>query len=82
LSHDRRLCVEVLLLLDGGIGLSLSCGVQLLGIMHQLLCMGFELVSQSLPSTVQDLHHIETLLPRLRLLPLRGHPLLEQEDPH
>jgi hypothetical protein len=34
LSHGRHLCVEVLLLLDGGIGTSLTCGVLLLGVMQ------------------------------------------------
>jgi hypothetical protein len=50
LTHGHRLCVEVLLLLDGGIGMSLNCGVQLHGIVQQLLCLGIELVSYSLPS--------------------------------
>jgi hypothetical protein len=76
------LCVEVLLLLDGGIGMSLSRGVQLLGVVQQLLSLGIKVVSHYLPSTVQDLHHIEVLLPHLRLLLLRGRQLLEQRDPH
>jgi hypothetical protein len=82
LSHGHRLCVEVLLQLDGGIGMSLSCGIQLLGIMQKLLRLGVELVSYSLPSGEHDLHHIEVLLPHLCLLLLRGRPLLKQEDPH
>jgi hypothetical protein len=82
LSGGRRLCVEGLLLLDGGVGMSLSCGIQLLGVMQQLLSLGIKLVSHCLPSTIQDLHHVEVFLPRLHLLLLRGHLLLEQGEPH
>jgi hypothetical protein len=82
LSCHRRMCIEVLLLFDSGIGTSLNCCVQLLGVVHQLLCLGVELVCHSLPSVVLDLHHVEVLLPHLCLLHLRGRPLLVQGDPH
>jgi hypothetical protein len=82
LSRDRRLCIEVLLLLDGGIGMSPSYGLQLLGIVQLLLILGIKLVSHNLPFVVQHLRHVEVLLPRLRLLLLRGCSLLEQGDPH
>jgi hypothetical protein len=71
------MCIEVLLLLDGGIGMSLSCGVQLIAVIQQLLRLGVELVSYSLPSVEQDLHHVEALLPHLCLLLLRGCPHLK-----
>jgi hypothetical protein len=81
LSLDCRLCIEVLLLLDGGTGTSLSYGVQLLGVIQWLLRLGVELVYHSMPPSEQDLHHVEALLPRLHLLLLRGRLLLKQGDP-
>jgi hypothetical protein len=76
------LCIEVLLLLDGGINTSLSRGIQLLGVMQQLLSLRIKLVSHCLSSAIQDLHHIEVLPPLLYLLLLRGCLLLEHGDPH
>jgi hypothetical protein len=42
LANNDCACVEILLLLDSGVGTGLSRGVQLFGTHHQLLGLGVE----------------------------------------
>jgi hypothetical protein len=69
LSHGDRLDVEDLLLLDGGDGMGLNLGIQLLGTLHQLLGLDVELADGDLLFCKQGRFLVQPLLHhRLQLL--------------
>jgi hypothetical protein len=72
---------KLLLLLDGGVGQGLNCGLELLGFRKYLLQCNIELVDGSPLPIEQLLPHIEVPLPRLRPHLLGGSLLLEHRDP-
>jgi hypothetical protein len=81
LADSDRARVEVLLLLDSGVGTGLNRGVQLFGTRHQLLGIGVEQTNVNSLLIEQVLHLIQQLPLHHRPLPLGAGMLLEQGTP-
>jgi hypothetical protein len=77
LADDARARIEVLLLLDSGVGTSLRYGIQLFGSCHQILGIGVKQTNGNSLLIEQELHLVQLLPLRDCPLPLRGGTLLE-----